>query len=242
MIRALTVIVSVFALAGCGEPDTLRSLPKAPDGSPGSITAFGHAPNWSLTIDKDRWTLTGLDANLERSGKTGNAEFLPEGGWRYAKSGMQIDLKPGPCADALTGERFFDTVEVNLEGQQLTGCGGPMLPPADLAGTSWRGNPQIPEPGGLILREFAGSMTFADGRVIGSTGCNRFSAGYQIDDDQLTLNRMVMTKRACTGSTGQFERRFLDLFAGPVSFRFLRSGVLALTRGPDRFLTFEPEE
>lgn len=114
------------------------------------------------------------------------------------------------------------------------------LSAADLAGTEWQGVRHIPEPLGMIPREFSGSLSFADGEVTGSTGCNRFSASYAVEDGTLTFGPMAMTKMACRGSAGQFEQRFLALAEGRIGARISPDGKLHLERGIDLFLIYEP--
>src|SRR5262245_47359390 len=41
------------------------------------------------------------------------------------------------------------------------------------------------------------SATFSEGRMAGSTGCNRYSAPYTLDGDRLELGAAITTKIAC---------------------------------------------
>lgn len=113
-----------------------------------------------------------------------------------------------------------------------------MPPPSELDDTSWRSQSQLSGTEGTA----AASLSFAQGEVSGSTGCNRFWAIYSIEADQLTVEEMAVTERGCMGAAGELERRFLELFAQPVTFEVLSSGDLAVSRGPDLALTFEPVE
>jgi heat shock protein HslJ len=54
----------------------------------------------------------------------------------------------------------------------------------------------------------APSATFADGRVSGSTGCNRFGASYTLDGSELELGEMAMTSMACPPPADAVEREY----------------------------------
>lgn len=45
----------------------------------------------------------------------------------------------------------------------------------------------------------------ADGRLGGSTGCNRLNTGYSLEGRQLKIGPLMTTRRACPGSQGELE-------------------------------------
>ncbi len=128
------------------------------------------------------------------------------------------------------------SLSVLAAGLALVGCAMP--PPSELDDTSWRSTPQMSEAEGSATA----SLKFAQGEVSGSTGCNRFWANYRIEGEQLTVEEMAVTERACLGAAGELEKQFVELFAQPVRFEVQSSGNLTVTRGPDLSLTFEPVE
>jgi heat shock protein HslJ len=74
----------------------------------------------------------------------------------------------------------------------------------NLAGTEWG----FSEEAGRTARfiQFG-----SDGRVSGSTGCNRFSGAYSQDGDALTIGTLATTRRACLPEVMQREQQFLAL-------------------------------
>jgi heat shock protein HslJ len=56
----------------------------------------------------------------------------------------------------------------------------------------------------------APSVTFADGTVGGSTGCNRFTASYTLDGDAVELGMVASTQIACPPPADAVERAYLD--------------------------------
>ena len=50
------------------------------------------------------------------------------------------------------------------------------------------------------------TATFVEGRVAGTTGCNRFSATYRVDGSSLSLGSLAMTRMACIPPRDAVER------------------------------------
>lgn len=53
------------------------------------------------------------------------------------------------------------------------------------------------------------SATFSDGRMAGSTGCNRYSATYVLDGDRLHLDPAIATRMACLPPLDALESSYL---------------------------------
>jgi heat shock protein HslJ len=91
----------------------------------------------------------------------------------------------------------------------LAGCGGEdesaAPDPAALRGEAWVLSGGIDVPGWEAV---APSATFADGRVSGSSGCNRFDASYTLDGARLRLGELRATRMACPGTGDEVERAF----------------------------------
>ena len=89
-----------------------------------------------------------------------------------------------------------------------------------------------------------------DGRVIGSAGCNQYTASYKIEGESISIAPPGATRRYCAdpgGAMGQ-EARFLAALSSAASFRLegerlvLRTseGALAVTLVPDRAAASAP--
>ena len=77
-----------------------------------------------------------------------------------------------------------------------------------LEGLEWRltdhfgaGGELLPIAGGVIA-----TATFSDGRVSGTTGCNRYSATYRLAGASLSLGSLAMTRMACIPPRDAVER------------------------------------
>ena len=77
----------------------------------------------------------------------------------------------------------------------------------------------VPEPGTrkmLVTEPLPGpevTMSFGEGRVSGSAGCNSYEARYGVDDQEITFDSLLATDRACANPAGVMEReaRFLNI-------------------------------
>ncbi|MFI1866905.1 META domain-containing protein [Streptomyces jumonjinensis] len=80
--------------------------------------------------------------------------------------------------------------------------------------------------------ENSAHLTFAkDGTVGGSLGCNTFTATAKVSGEKITLERLISTRRMCTGTLQQVEAHLTKVLDGKATFRLLHRG-LTLT-GPD---------
>lgn len=83
-----------------------------------------------------------------------------------------------------------------------------------------------PLPGTIITLEFG-----EGGKVGGSSGCNRYSASYTFDGNQLSFGeQMATTMMACLEPVMQQEREYLQVLAGTKTFQ-LEDDVLTLFDG-----------
>lgn len=84
-------------------------------------------------------------------------------------------------------------------------------PPPTLEGVAWQvtgfnnGRQAVVSPAlGTTL-----SLTFADGAVSGSAGCNTFRAGYTASGDRIAIGAPAVTRKQCADDVMQQEREYL---------------------------------
>ncbi len=72
------------------------------------------------------------------------------------------------------------------------------------------------------------SLTFADGKVSGTTDCNTISGAYALEHGVVEFGPLAMTKKFCTGSE---ERKFTELLSVPytVAITAEPSGILTMS-------------
>ncbi len=72
------------------------------------------------------------------------------------------------------------------------------------------------------------SARFEEGRVAGSTGCNRFTAEYTLDDAALEIGPIASTRMACIPPADQVERAYLDALSRVAGWRLDDSDLVLL--------------
>jgi heat shock protein HslJ len=104
-----------------------------------------------------------------------------------------------------------------------------------LTGKTWklvrwgdRNNLKTPLAGSEINAEFA------DGRISGSGGCNRYNAGYTIDGNMLSFTPGASTKMACAEDIMNQEDQFLRALNGAKSYKINPQGQLEIEYETDQ--------
>ena len=75
------------------------------------------------------------------------------------------------------------------------------------------------------------TLTFsADGKVSGSTNCNRFNGTYTATTTSVSFGPLAMTRRACTGEALSLQqRKYMDALGGVMTWTIEADGALVLT-------------
>lgn len=209
-------------LAGCAS-----TAPPAPPGpiSGDPYRAYGTEPFWSVSIGPQ-------EMRFEAPDRRATVVATPVArttfnGRRYETSLMTVDITRQPCSDGMSDRQFGERVMVMIDGKTFDGCGGPPLPPGELAGTSWR----IVSIGGeAVTAPRTPTTAFDDARISGSGGCNRYTGGYTVDGDRLMLSGVASTKMACVGAGSDTETRLFAALRGTLRLRYDAAGRMVLTR------------
>ena len=107
-------------------------------------------------------------------------------------------------------------------------------PGAKLEGVEWQLEESIGPDGELVdlPSQVLATANFADARVSGSTGCNRYSGSYTITDDgALSISDVVSTMMACLPEADAVERAMLTALDRTVSAKL----------GVDRLSLIDPD-
>ena len=219
MIRLLPLLACAAACAPIADV-TPPPVPPA-----GSYRALGTEPFWAVTIAGGRM-------RYERAGEPGFSVPAPAprtsfNGHRYATPRLTVDVTHGQCSDGMSDRVYADTVMVIVDGETLRGCGGAVLPPADLAGTSWS---IAAIDGEAVPRTPAYFLNFERERLGGKAGCNGFGGPYEVSGRTLVPGPIAATRMACPGPAMDHERRALAVLQGPVQLDY-RDGDTLILRG-----------
>ncbi|HMO73946.1 MAG TPA: META domain-containing protein [Sphingopyxis sp.] len=215
-------LLALPALAAC--VPAAEAPPQTPGGA-AAYFALGTEPGWTLEITPDRLTYNGDYGETKIAVANPGAEPLIRGS-RYDARRLVVDVVSAECSDGMSDRRYADRVTVIADGKTVQGCGGAILPPNELAGTSWT---FVSIGGVAVAADRPASLRFDETRIMGSAGCNRFSGGYGVEEGVLTAGPLAATKMACPGPGMEQENAFFALMAGPVSLTFADDGTLTLT-------------
>jgi heat shock protein HslJ len=103
----------------------------------------------------------------------------------------------------------------------VAGCGqddpqGEAARAPSFEGVPWALSSGLDTPG---WERAAPSATFIDGRVAGSTGCNRYTAPYTMDGEAMTIGELATTEMACERLRETVQRDYVAALARVAGWR-----------------------
>ncbi|KPQ02215.1 MAG: Heat shock protein [Idiomarinaceae bacterium HL-53] len=209
-----TVILNGQTLPTCYQQGTL----------PKQFSARGNEPFWQFALDGD--SLTMRTPNGEAVGRfTVTRDFRIQHTLAASTSlgAVRAQVVKRTCTDTMTGLPYPYEVSGTLGAQAIAGCGG--LPEDVLQGAEWHVD--------AINGESVGSqiitLTFLpNGRLTGSTGCNRYFGQYQLSGEGISISQLGMTRMACAPEVARFEQRFTQQLRRVNQFTVDAVGALEL--------------
>lgn len=118
-----------------------------------------------------------------------------------------------------------DTLELEMLDREVAD------PDRPLEGTTWSATTIIDRATATNLPDGVEvTLTFADGKVAGTFGCNRGSGSITVDGATITVGPLMTTKMACDEDHGRVEAHVLSVLDGAVGFE-IEAGSLTLTNG-----------
>lgn len=114
----------------------------------------------------------------------------------------------------------------------------PAGPERPLAGSSWTAEEIAGQ--GVVAGSGAAVSFMADGRMAGTTGCNRFFGGYERSGQKLTFSGMGSTRMACQPELMAQEDRFLKVLNAVTGYEITADGALLLRSAGGDSLRFRP--
>ena len=126
----------------------------------------------------------------------------------------------------MSDRTYKDTVTVMVGKETYKGCGGGVLPPASLERTVWR---IASINGAEILASQGASVSFGDGRMSGTVGCNRLGSDYTYTNGKLDFGPVMSTRMACQEPLTSQEYALVSLLGALPVTSFTDNGALVLT-------------
>ncbi|WP_291195870.1 META domain-containing protein [Hyphomonas sp.] len=172
------IIASIGGVAVTGKPPVIRF------GEDGRVSGYGGCNqfNGGYTLDGETVTFTPIMMTMMACAAANRNQM--ENALGAALQGDATFVVDGDGMLTLTG----------ANGTEITAMRAPAL---KLAGTAWR----VEGIGGVaVVSGSEPEITFTDdGKINGTTGCNRFFGGYAQDSGAVTFTGTGMTKMACLG-------------------------------------------
>ena len=135
--------------------------------------------------------------------------------------------EPGSSIERAFHAALSGTLRYAIDGDDMvaTNAAGQTLrfrrePPPQLAGSEWKvtsfNNGRQAVVG--VIGESSITISFADGKVSGSAGCNGFHGTYSASGSSIQFGPLATTRRACEEPLMTQERKFLDALATTVKW------------------------
>ncbi len=185
-------------------------MPAGPTTPSESFRALGTEPFWAINIADGRMTFEAPD--IETFSVPAPAPRRTAQGRRWETPRIVLDSRPERCSDGMSDRIYAETVRARVDGRELSGCGGDIVPPASLADTQWT----IVEIDGRPVSGETYHLGFTGDRLSGQAGCNRFSGPYAAGDGTFMPGAVISTRMACPEPRMDHERRALQMLQGPV--------------------------
>lgn len=217
--HGLVLSAAALLLAGCAQTapsDAGPPPPPAPPPSHNSYEARGNEPGWHLTISGSNMNLVSNYGEVTIQDRHAGA-MIQGRHTRYIGPRLTVTVEENRCDDTMIERSYRDTVTILSEGRTLSGCGGPILPPAQLNGTSWE---IVAVNGAASLPDGNSKIAFADGRISGTAGCNNFFGGFTASGSTLNFSAMGLTRKACAPPVMQQERSVVAVLGNVTRHEF----------------------
>ena len=218
----ITVRLDGVDLAGCR-----MALPD--DGS--AFVARGNEPGWSLRLDRTGASLKRMEG-AEISAQPGSVTATATG--RSVTFGtVTAVIEDQLCRDSATGMPYPFAVGLTIGTEKLQGCGGeprdlltgPTLTASAIEGLSQMTNP-VP------------NLTFStDGRVFGTTGCNRFVGSYDLSGEGLHFGPLAGARMTCPAAQSATEAAMTIVLQSITRFDVTEDGQVQFFAGETPVLT-----
>lgn len=206
----------------------LAALPAA--AQPGSYTARGTEPFWSLTIGARTMTFTAPGRRTIRVATPRVVHAFAGEIWHSKR--ISVSTRHAECSDGMSDRVYPDTVTVIVDGRNYKGCGGEPRAEEPVRAAiegSWRIESIYRRP---VSPQTSPNVTFRNGRMSGNASCNNFSASYRVAGSRLIAGPVAGTRKFCSLRVQNVqESEVMELFGQPLEVSRDPAGRLVLSRG-----------
>ena len=208
---------AVVTLGGVDLPECLPVIaPTLP------LVARGNEPGWVVTLAHEGVVYSGQDGTKREVSLPAATDA--EGSTVFdSGEGLVIRVTDALCRDTMTGMPFPYAVDLTIDGQDLSGCGGE---PRTLLAGLWH---LVDLPGEALPEGAQPTLEIVGDFMSGAAGCNRFTGGVALSGEGLTLKPGGMTMMACEEPLMKLEQAYMQRLGRVSQFDFDEAGRLVLT-------------
>ncbi len=114
-------------------------------------------------------------------------------------------------------------------------------PARELEGPTWRLVDVLGAAGDRLASTAPATLTFANGRMTGTTGCNNMLASYTVNGQSMKVTAGASTKKACADSIMSQELAMLTHLPSIASYVIASDQLYLVSATGDNLLIFAPE-
>lgn len=120
----LIIAAMAFTLTACGHAPENQTLPYP-------FQALGNEPGWSVVLQNDLHAEVILDTGSTRFATTFTVARATAQGLllhsTYQNQPLSLSIRPGSCNDTMSDTHYEYRAVLEIQGQNLQGCGRPAL-------------------------------------------------------------------------------------------------------------------
>lgn len=209
------------------------------------LVATGTEPFWSLSINPSKnmmrfKALSGDSINTPIPQRIDDSNGTVRFNAEVESGRLTVLFRPDSCVNAMSGQRADYRVELTHNGKSYVGC-GVSLRQLTLLNDIW------------VLQTLNGKevktvdqkserprleIQLTQGRVTGTTGCNRLTGPVKADTRQIQVGPLAVTRMACLNEAGRLEGDFLEALSQPLTYQ-VGEGKLILLRDGKTVMMFK---
>ena len=154
----------------------------------------------------------------------------------YSIANGVLDLRTTEGAQVASYNEAVMSIEATPETTEAA-------PASGLEGTTWQLQSYLDGQGETVaaLSEAPATAEFADGRVSGTTGCNRYGGAYTVDGDALTIKLGPVTMMACPEPQMMQEQGFLAALGSAATYMVADDQLTIMNADGATVASFAPQ-
>lgn len=176
------------------------------------FSAHGNEPFWAVNVDNGEATITGIDASPQTFAIQPDTVSHQVHSYQSQDQSFNISLTDQLCQDDMSGMYYPMQADVVYKDNVFKGCAGDSH---FLLAGQWQVIALDTSP---ALPAMPVTITFNDGQISGSTGCNTFEGEYHLTGESITVDQLFVADKVCGTEQGLQEAKLIALLKDMIQF------------------------